>query len=54
MAGRLGLLAERREALEDPERRNAALVELRERLRDFDADADESSFWNAVFEHLSE
>ncbi|GAA2156155.1 MULTISPECIES: SUKH-4 family immunity protein [Glycomyces] len=54
LAGQLGSLAERREALEDLRRRDAALVELRERLRDFDADADESSFWNAVFEHLSE
>jgi hypothetical protein len=27
---------------------------LRERLRDFDVDADGSSFWNAVFERLSE
>jgi len=52
LAGRLGLLAERREALEadDPEVRDSALAALRDRLRDFDVDADGSSFWNGVFE----
>ncbi|MEV3935930.1 SUKH-4 family immunity protein [Glycomyces sp. NPDC049804] len=56
LAGQLGLLSERREALasDDTEVRDAAVADLRDRLREFDAAADESSFWNAVFEHLSE